>query len=212
MDWMRYFEMMKDWKKLPAYRAEPRIDSLVGYYLPSFAGTFLRDEIIGIIPELPIRLATVKPEHEGTNFADRSYKVDFYLLGASGKNYFVEFKTDTRSLRDKQNQYLDEVKTKGMRLIVEGIFRIVEKDEGSPYVEKYKHLLSKLSRLGIIDEKGKYSGEHDEVEIVFVQPSNKDGDEKCIDFEWIAAWLRRKYPGSEFETHLGNALKDWAAD
>jgi len=34
VDWMNYFEMMKDWKKLPAYRAEPRIDSLVGYYLP----------------------------------------------------------------------------------------------------------------------------------------------------------------------------------
>jgi hypothetical protein len=212
MDWMKYFEMMKDWKKLPAYRAEPRIDSLIGYYLPDFAGSFLGDKITGVIPELPIRLATVKPEHEGTNYAHRSYKVDFYLLGASGKNYFVEFKTDTRSLRDKQKQYLDEAKTKGMRLIVEGIFRIVEKDEGSPYEEKYKHLLSKLSRLGIIDENGTYSGKSDEIQVVFVQPSNKNKAERCIDFEWISGWLTTNYPGSEFEKHLGNALKDWAGD
>jgi hypothetical protein len=209
MDWMKYFEMMKDWKKLPAYRAEPRIDSLVGYYLPSFATDFLRDEIKGIIPEFPIRRATVKPEHEGTNFADRSYKVDFYLLGASGKNYFVEFKTDTRSLRDKQNKYLSEAKDCGMRSIVEGVSKIAKV---SPYREKYKHLLSKLHRLGILDENGTYSGKSDEIQVVFVQPNNKDGNEKCIDFEWISGWLLTNYPGSEFETNLGNALEDWAND
>jgi hypothetical protein len=61
MNWNEYFEMMKDWKKLPAYKAEPRIDSLVGFYLKDALTDFLGVEIIGIIPELPIRLATVKP-------------------------------------------------------------------------------------------------------------------------------------------------------
>jgi len=33
MEWNEYFEMMIDWKKLPAYKAETRIDSLIGFYL-----------------------------------------------------------------------------------------------------------------------------------------------------------------------------------
>jgi hypothetical protein len=212
MDWTKYFEMMRDWKKLPAYRAEPRIDSLIGYYLPEFAGAFLHDEITGIIPEFPIRLATVKPKYKGTNFAERSYKVDFYLLGASGKNYFVEFKTDTWSLRKGQNLYLDEAKKEGMRRIVDGISSIAKVAKGSRYEKKYDHLLQKLSQLGILDENGRYSGESDEIRIAYVLPRKEGAVETCIDFRWIAKWLTDYFPGCEFETHLGSALKTWAAD
>ncbi|KMQ49720.1 hypothetical protein CHISP_3384 [Chitinispirillum alkaliphilum] len=69
MDWKHYFEIMKDWKRLPAYKAEPRIDSLIGYYLSDIVAELWNDEITGIIPELPIRLGTVKPKYEGSNFA-----------------------------------------------------------------------------------------------------------------------------------------------
>jgi hypothetical protein len=55
-----YFEMLKDWKMLPAYKVEPRIDSLIGHYLPKIITDFLGVESIGMIPELPIRLATIK--------------------------------------------------------------------------------------------------------------------------------------------------------
>lgn len=30
MNWKDYFDTLEDWKKLPAYRAKPRIDSLSG--------------------------------------------------------------------------------------------------------------------------------------------------------------------------------------
>ncbi len=209
MDWMNYFEMMKDWKKLPAYRAEPRIDSFIGYFLPNFAADFLGDEIKGIIPEIPIRLATVKPKHEGTNYADRSYKVDFYLLGSSGKNYLVEFKTDSESRRDEQDKYLSEAQDIGMRGVVEGISKIARV---SPYKKKYNHLLAKLATLGVLDENDQYSGKSEKIEVIFVQPSNKNADKSCIDFEWISDWLAKNYPNSDFETHLRKALKNWAND
>jgi len=41
MNWNEYFKMMEDWKRLPAYKAEPRIDSLVGFYLPEIVSDFL---------------------------------------------------------------------------------------------------------------------------------------------------------------------------
>jgi len=72
MNWKHYFEMMIDWKKLPAYKTEPRIDSIIGYYLNPILSDYLKVDIEGIIPELPIRLGTVKPKHENTNYSDRS--------------------------------------------------------------------------------------------------------------------------------------------
>ncbi len=121
MNWNKYFELMADWKKLPAYKAEPRIDSLVGFFLPEFIESFLNIKSAGIIPELPIRLATVKPKHEGTNYADRSYKVDFLIIGNNEVNYLIEFKTDSGSRRDEQDLYLVEAKEAGTESIVNGI-------------------------------------------------------------------------------------------
>ncbi len=209
MNWKLYFETMADWKRLPAYRAEPRIDSLVGYYLPQFAADFLQDPIVGIIPELPIRLGTVKPEHDGNEYSDRSYKVDFYLLGRSGLNYFVEFKTDSGSRRPDQDRYLLEAKGVGMAAVVQGICRIADV---SSYRKKYAHLLDKLSRLGILDEAARFSGRSDKIEIVYIQPSSDMTDTKCIDFHWLSQWLRERGEPDGFESELAAALMTWSND
>lgn len=209
MNWKTYFEMMADWKQLPAYKAEPRIDSLVGYYLPEFIADFLNIEVVGIIPELPIRLATVKPKHEGTNYADRSYKVDFLIAGNNGKNYFIEFKTDSGSRRDTQDTYLEEAKSIGTKSIVEGILQI---SKVSSYKKKYNHLTSKLQAVGLLNEKMLYSGMNPSIEIVYVQPSNHKGEESVVDFVWMSKWLEDKYINSEFAIEFAKALKVWAAD
>jgi hypothetical protein len=210
MNWTQYFEMMRDWKRLPAYKAEPRIDSVVGYYLPEILTDYCHDRITGIIPELPLRLAAIKPQHEGTTYADKSYKVDFYLLAESGKHYFVEFKTDSGSRRDEQDQYLDEAKAKGMGGIVDGISRIAAV---SSFKAKYAHLLGKLATMGLINNDGVFTGQKDEIEVVYVQPRRKEADTRTlIDFVWISQWLTDKYPSSDFEAELARTLAAWAAD
>lgn len=73
---------------------------------------------------MPIRLATVKPKHEGTKYADRSYKVDFLIIGNNGKNYLVEFKSGSGSRREGQYAYLKDAKSVGTKLIVAGILQI----------------------------------------------------------------------------------------
>jgi hypothetical protein len=211
MNWGEYFSMMGDWKRLPAYKAEPRIDSLVGFYLPAMASAFLSDEILGIVPELPIRLGTVKPKHEDTNYADRSYKVDFYLLGTSGIHYFVEFKTDSRSRRSKQDEYLQESEGVGMAAIVDGIVRIASV---SSYKKKYDHLLDKLTGLGVLDAAREFAGSTDTIKIVYAQPhvTTDDADKLVLDFEWMAQWLVDNHSGSEFESALSQSLLRWSTD
>lgn len=208
MNWQKYFEMLEDWKKLPAYRAEPRVDSLIGFYLLELVSEFSKDKIVGIIPELPIRLATLNPDLENTIYADKSYKVDFYLQGDSGRNYFVEFKTDSGSRRDKQDKYLDDAENKGMTAIVGGITRIAS---ASLYKKKYDHLIKKLGSLGLIDESRQTACRTDEIEIVYVQPRRKELDtKKVIDFKWIASWLLENYGQGEFENAFSKTLLQWA--
>ena len=210
MDWNAYFAMMEDWKQLPAYKAEPRIDSLIGFYLSDMASDYFQDTITGIIPELPIRLATVQPQHEGTTYADRSYKVDFYLLGESGTNYFVEFKTDSGSRRIKQDTYLGDAKHQGMAAITGGITRIASV---SSYKKKYSHLLEKLTALGLINETKQFTGKSDTIKVIYVQPRRQDqGTIVVIDFRWISQWLTKKYAENEYEDALSRTLLRWSVD
>lgn len=202
--------MLMDWKRLPAYRAEPRIDSLIGYYLPEIIGDFAGDMPRGIIPELPIRLGTIRPEHEGTHYSDRSYKVDFYLVGHSGAHYFVEFKTDSKSRRDNQDQYLIEAQEHGMRAVVAGILKIATV---STYKAKYNHLIEKLRGLELINEDREYCGPDSPIQVVYVQPQpGTKGEDRVIDFRWISEWLITKYPNCDFEHELAGALMEWAND
>lgn len=52
MDWVKYFDNLTDWKKLPSYRAELRINSFIGYYLQDILTDYLKIEIEEIIPEV----------------------------------------------------------------------------------------------------------------------------------------------------------------
>jgi len=209
MNWNDYFKMMVDWKKLPAYKAEPRIDSLIGYFLPQFIADFLSIEVVGIIPELPIRLGTVFKKYKDTKSQDRSYKVDFLIVGANGKNYLIEFKTDSKSRREGQDEYLYEAKEARTQKIIDGIIRIAKV---STYKIKYAHLLSKLREFGLIDSENKYSGINPSFEIIYIQPSKKNEEETVVDFLWISNWLEENRPNSEFETELAKALKLWSTD
>ena len=210
MNWDSYFEMMKDWKKLPAYKAEPRIDSLIGYYLNDILSDFCEDNMVGIIPEFPIRLGTIDSKHEETAYADRSYKVDFFLKSISGNNYFVEFKTDSSSRRDKQDWYLKEASNRGMREIVGGVVRIASV---SSYKKKYDHLLSKLEHLDLINENREYIGTSSGIDIIYIQPNNNNQrDDVIITFDWISNWLTGKYGNNEFATNFSSALSSWSND
>ena len=209
MKWDQYFNMLKDWKLLPAYKVEPRVDSLIGFYLRDFLSDFLKTNIVGIIPEFPIRLGTIKPSHEGSVYADRSYKVDFLAVANNDKNYLVEFKTDSKSRREGQDLYLTETMTLGTESLINGMLKI---SSVSTYKKKYNHLKEKAISLGLLDQNGIYTGLNPTLEIIYVQPSNTNKEEKIIDFEWIANWLKSNYQDAEFEKELAETLLHWSND
>jgi len=198
--------MMIDWKKLPAYRAEPRIDSLIGYYLKDVLTSILDDQISGIIPEFPLRLGTVNPDIDDKNYADRSYKVDFFAIGSKGINYLVEFKTDGRSLRPGQDKYLTQAEKVGTKKIIEGVLRI---SEVSSYKAKYKHLIDKMEKVGLLDGNQQYSGLNPQLCKIYVIPYNKTKSPYTIDFKDIVEWFETKSDKDSFELALMKALQIW---
>lgn len=202
--------MLENWKKLPAYKAETRIDSLVGYYLKTLLNEFIEEEIIGIIPELPIRKGTIHPEYEGTVHAERSFKVDFFAVGGKGVNYLIEFKSDSGSRRDGQDLYLKNSQDLGTKALMEGIVRIASV---SPYTRKYDHLLKSLQEVDLLSPIKKYTGKNPDLEILYVQPSNNNNaEDNIIDFIQIASWLEDQTDTDSFELELAAALRIWAND
>jgi hypothetical protein len=206
MDWDKYFEMLIDWKKLPAYKAEPRVDSLIGYYLNSLITDILKIPIEEIIPEFPLRLGTIHPKHNGTTYADRSYKVDFLAIGKNGINYLVEFKTDHASLRPKQDDYLIKSVDLGSEKIINGAIDI---SRVSTFKTKYDHLKQKLVDFELIDSDLKYTGKNPLCEIIYVIPANNENKENVIDFKDIADWFERKPELDSFEKPFVRVLRHW---
>ena len=198
--------MMIDWKKLPAYRAEPRIDSLIGYYLKDILSNELGDQITGIIPEFPLRLGTVNPNIDDKNYADRSYKVDFFAIGSKGINYLVEFKTDGKSLRPGQDKYLIQSEKIGTMKIIDGVIKI---SEVSSYKVKYKHLLDKIQEFGLLDNNQNYTRLNPTLRKIYVIPYNKSKSSDIIDFKDIVEWFEKNASKDSFELELMKTLQIW---
>ncbi|MBN2098103.1 MAG: hypothetical protein JW753_00750 [Dehalococcoidia bacterium] len=209
-----YFNVLEDWKRLPAYRLEVRIDSLVGFALPRVLERLYGYKTAVTIPELPIRVGTVHHQYEGKDFADRSYKVDFFVLTECRRNIFVEFKTDSGSRRTTQDDYLRTSVKLGMKAIVDGIIRI---SEVSTYKKKYSHLLQKLQDVGLVVHDGnhvKSSVQETEITVLYVQPKilADDDDKNIIDFETLGNTIGECYPDSILMCRLAESISGWGND
>lgn len=208
MDWNAYFATLKDWKRLPAYKAEPRIDSLIGHFLPRLLSDLLGIQAVALIPELPLRKGTLRAELDGTVHAERSWKVDFLAVG-SNRCWLVELKTDSGSRRDEQDEYLRDAVRVGTCAVVGGIVRIASV---SDYKRKYAHLLGKLREAGLLDDNNAWAGRCPTLEILYVQPSCPEGGENGIGFTQIASWIECLPEAGEFEKAFAGALREWAVD
>ncbi len=113
MNWKDYFEMMIDWKKLPAYKAEPRIDSLIGYFLELILEEYLNEKFDEIIPELPIRLGTVRPELKNTKYAEALEHHEKVLV------YAKKLYGDNHAKVTSELQWIDKISQKLRELMID---------------------------------------------------------------------------------------------
>jgi hypothetical protein len=208
MNFEKYFAQLLDWKKLPAYKLETRIDSYIGYYLRGLLKEFTGKNIIDIIPEFPLRIGTIYPNID----INKSFKVDFLAISEVGCHYLIEFKTDSKSRRTKQDNYLAIAKERKLRLLLDGLKKIYEAT-ATEYIDKYRHLINKFIELKIIDNKLEYIyKKSDDLDIIYVQPSNLDKHDNIIDFDFIIKYINNNYDNDSFEQEFVKVLSEWKND
>lgn len=204
MNFFNTLDLLNNWKKLPAYKAEPRVDFIVAGALPEIIKNKYGCNINGIIPELPIRIGSIYKD----NPIDKSYKVDFYVNLENGRHIFIEFKTDSGSRREKQDLYLEAAKAVGMKAILDGIIKIYSVTE---YKKKYAHLMNELVKMNLIAvDNSIYQSIalQDEIEVLYIQP--KALTENEIGFDEVSRIMSTS--DDPIYKYFANIILQWEND
>ena len=100
------------------------------------------------------------------------------MLLENGNNIFIEFKTDSSSRRDKQDENLKVcLQNVGMKEILNGILKIYS---ATTYKRKYFYLINKLTNAELLLEKSlgyEIIPSSDAIEILYIQPISKEENE-----------------------------------
>ena len=213
------FNHLDNWRHLPSYRLEPRADVFFGMFLPRALDRHLASRGIKIdprlIPEFPL----------GQSGTKRSDKADFFALSTDRKHAFlIELKTDMRSLRKHQEDYLACAVKRGMPEILCDVRRMAKARERRAR-EKYFHLLRSIACLGLMtlpddlehkiyeSPRGVYecldrtviASPSPSVGVIHVLPQAIDGKD-CIDFETFARVVENQ---SEIGKRFAESLRNW---
>lgn len=149
------FELLSEWRHLPAYQLERRADIFFALYLPTVLESRFGAKIMEpLIPEFPIKYPTKRRGEDRLRWEyHTSKKVDFFALqesksgGTIEQAFLVELKTDMGSRREKQDEYLDWAVRRGLNQLTEDILEICRKTKER---RKYVHLLRHLAELRLI--------------------------------------------------------------
>ena len=140
------FDRMDEWRHLPNYQLERRADLFFSLYLPQALEAKLGFPVrADLVPEFPVRIGTIYPQVP----INKSFKIDYLALSTSCDHaIFVELKTDSHSRRTKQDEYLAAAGSVGLSALLDGLLTIFRATQAK---RKYFHLLTHLSRLGLLE-------------------------------------------------------------
>jgi hypothetical protein len=199
-------ELLNDWRKLPSYRMEPRVDPFAALYLHGFLQEMLNVPLrADIIPEFPLRRGTLFGD--AVPGANKSKKVDFALLSTDSRLLvLVEFKTDSGSRNDSQDNYLAKASGLTVGACLHGITQI---SSASKYTEKYAFLAEKLSAWGLaLSPEGGHASSAT-IRPVYLQPKpGETGEKDVFDFNAFAKFIEQQ-PGDLAAT-LATYFRQWA--
>ena len=159
MDWInQVFDRLDKWRCLPDYQLERRADLFFSLYLPEVLEASLnipfRPEVI---PEFPIKKVD----------SNRSDKVDYLAASADGtKLVFVELKTDSKSTRSKQFEYLCLGAQKTGAELLKDLHTI---HKASRARIKYDALIAATMKMSLSQDQVRESGKNHSV--VLISPS-----------------------------------------
>ncbi len=177
------FNLLDDWRTLPAYQLERRADIFFALYLDKILEKHRGVKIDLMIPEFPVRLGSLPDNNPQDN---RSYKIDYLVYAAEQQRVFLlELKTDQRSLRGKQGEYLEQASEIKVSGLLEGLRAIYK---ATIQKVKYNNLLQKLETIGWIERTGSdfiIHAPNITPEVLYIQPTNKDKNSDVISFDNI---------------------------
>lgn len=198
------FELLDKWRHFPNYQLERRVDIFFALYLSEILEIKNIRNITTIIPEFPVRIGEISKHTE----LNKSYKIDYVVIHDCNKVLFVELKTDPKSRRKKQDDYLKSSKNIGFQKILNGLLKIYSATSSKM---KYQALLDELV---ICDVLSKYSAQQYSVperaydeEIIFIQPTNESCDKNVITFHEIA---HRLEGNGQTAKRFAESLIQWA--
>jgi len=204
----RLFDLLDDWRKLPAYQLERRADIFFALYLDRILEKLHGIKIDLIVPEFPVRVGEIVDKRREQNM---SFKVDYFAFSNNAQRVFlIELKTDQRSLRNKQDWYLENAVKLKVSGLISGLLKIYR---ATKQKNKYDRLLEKLEAINWIDRA------NNEIlslncqikpEVFYIQPINIHKKKNVISFDEIISVL------SEIDDPIAKrflkSLENWKID
>ena len=179
---VKIFGMLDDWRPLPAYQLERRVDPFFAMYLPHALEACCCVKIKKyLIPEFPIK-------KEDNNLSN---KADYLAISKDCKRVFlIELKTDMNSRSSTQDDAYERAKKMGLRGLVDGIICIRQNTE---QWQKYDKLLCLLAELGLVcfekhqrkiveRYKNMVGNLKPCIEVLYIQPQNLSSENNVITF------------------------------
>jgi len=199
------FNLLDDWRHLPAYQLERRSDIFFAIYLSDILKSKFHQDIEYLIPEFPVRIATIYRHGTFPN-PNLSFKIDYVAVcNKTRKVYLIELKTDDGSRREKQDKYLNGAKDINIPDLIDGVLEIYKVTNSK---KKYENLLSHLSEIGWVNMQTlKNTSSIYDIEIIYLQPNSDNSDKTIISFEEIANILEDKQ--DELSKRFIKSIKEW---
>lgn len=200
------FDRLDHWRTFPTYQLERRADIFFALYLPEVLEKLYGFHVDKILPEFPVRYGDVHPEKEDWN---KSYRIDYVAVDKNQKKVLlIELKTDNKSLRKTQDEYLETAKSLNIPGLIKSFMQI---REASRSKKKYRNYLDEMVKTGWIEESEnglKVSENSFEMEILYIVPDATKMDGKnCITFKQIAEILAENE--DEVSERFAQSLKTW---
>ena len=148
----RTFDTLDEWRHLPAYQLERRVDVYFGLLLPEIVeaqfGVAQKDLVV--VPELPLHKGLLGLSEKGKD-DNQSVKVDFAVFSLNQENkpllLLVELKTDKNSTDAHQLERMRKAKCAGAKELLRGIVKCANNSDD---LRKYAQLIWKLKEIGCI--------------------------------------------------------------
>ena len=149
---LEVLRQLDDWRHLPAYQLERRVDIFFGMFLPAVIEKEFCVDVDEVIPEFPLHKALLvdqqSPQFESSSH--HSVNVDFAVFGHKGESrrlFLVELKTDMESLNCKQLENMKKARCAGPKHLIRGV---KEAACHSRSKHKYEHLIRRLLELNYL--------------------------------------------------------------